>query len=104
MAIALPPELSWRWPLHRSTDPLDPVHLRHLKRLVDRLRSGPGYRALFGLGFGEWTARKRFVPLPYTEEALIHMVARVSQVQDFLGRQILIENPSSYMESTPQYV
>src|SRR4051812_41121777 len=30
------------------------------------------------------------LPLPYTEEALLHMVSRVRQVQDFLGRQILI--------------
>jgi uncharacterized protein (UPF0276 family) len=38
------------------------------------------------------------LPLPYTEEALRHMSERVRQVQDFLGRQILIENVSSYLE------
>ena len=38
------------------------------------------------------------LPLPYTEEALELMVQRVRQVQDYLGRQILIENPSSYLE------
>jgi uncharacterized protein (UPF0276 family) len=36
--------------------------------------------------------------LPYTEEALHHMVTRVSDVQDALGRQILIENVSSYLQ------
>jgi uncharacterized protein (UPF0276 family) len=38
------------------------------------------------------------LPLPYTEEALHHMTERVRQVQDFLGRQILIENVSSYLQ------
>jgi uncharacterized protein (UPF0276 family) len=38
------------------------------------------------------------LPLPYTEEALAHMVSRVGRVQDYLGRQILIENVSSYLQ------
>jgi uncharacterized protein (UPF0276 family) len=33
------------------------------------------------------------LPLPYTEEALQHFCAKTTQVQDYLGRQILIENP-----------
>jgi uncharacterized protein (UPF0276 family) len=37
------------------------------------------------------------LPLPYTEEALAHVVARVRQVQDVLGRRILMENVSSYV-------
>jgi uncharacterized protein (UPF0276 family) len=37
------------------------------------------------------------LPLPYTEEALASVVARVSEVQDALGRQILLENVSSYL-------
>ena len=37
------------------------------------------------------------LPIPYTEESLRHMVQRISQVQDFLGEQILLENVSSYM-------
>jgi len=37
------------------------------------------------------------LPLPYTEEALNSMIAHVDQVQTMLGRQILIENPSSYL-------
>jgi uncharacterized protein (UPF0276 family) len=40
------------------------------------------------------------LPLPYTEEALLHMVARIRDVQDALGRQILIENVSSYLQFT----
>ena len=37
------------------------------------------------------------LPLPYTEEALAHVAARVRQVQDVLGRRILLENVSSYV-------
>lgn len=36
------------------------------------------------------------LPLPYTEEALAHVVSRVGQVQECLGRRIALENPSSY--------
>lgn len=37
------------------------------------------------------------LPLPYTEEALTHLVSKIKQVQDYLGKQILIENISSYI-------
>jgi len=37
------------------------------------------------------------LPLPYTEEALQHVVNRVKTVQDFLGRRLLLENVSSYV-------
>ena len=37
------------------------------------------------------------LPLPYTEEALSAVVARVGEVQDLLGRQLLLENVSSYL-------
>jgi uncharacterized protein (UPF0276 family) len=40
------------------------------------------------------------VPLPYTEEALRHVARRIREVQEILGRRILIENVSSYMEFT----
>jgi len=47
---------------------------------------------------GEWL--NDLLPMPYTEEALAHMIQRVGEVQDYLGRQILIENVSSYLEFT----
>lgn len=37
------------------------------------------------------------LPLPYTDETLDRVVEHVSQMQDTLGRQILIENPSTYV-------
>ncbi len=36
------------------------------------------------------------LPVPYTEDALNHVIERVKKVQDYLGRRILIENPSTY--------
>ena len=79
-----------------STDPLNTDHLRQLKRLVRDLEpvlvsehlswSSVGGRYLNDL-----------LPLPYTEEALRHTAARIGDVQDALGRQILIENISSYL-------
>ena len=40
------------------------------------------------------------LPLPYTEDALVHVAERVRQVQDILGRRILLENVSSYVGFT----
>ena len=37
------------------------------------------------------------LPLPYTEETLEHLVTRITQVQDFLGRRMLFENVSTYL-------
>jgi hypothetical protein len=79
-----------------SADPLDLGHLRKLQRLVRW--SEPAFvsehlswASIGGVHFND------LLPLPYTEEALQLMVARVAQVQDFLGRRILIENVSSYL-------
>ena len=80
-----------------STDPLNTDHLQQLKRLVREFEpvlisehlswSSVGGRYLNDL-----------LPLPYTEEALRHAAARIGDVQDALGRQILIENISSYLK------
>ena len=46
-----------------------------------------------------WTgASNDLLPLPYTGESLRHVTARMSEAQDFLGREIPIENPSSYLQ------
>ena len=80
-----------------STDPLDRRHLAKLKNLIERLEP-----ALVSehLSWGSVGGRyfNDLLPLPYTDEALYHMIARVAQVQDVLGRPILIENPSSYLQ------
>ncbi|MFH0341997.1 MAG: DUF692 domain-containing protein [Chromatiales bacterium] len=80
-----------------SADPLNPEHLRRLKNLVDRFAPGLVSEHLCWSSIGGRYLND-LVPLPYTEEALGHMVARVSEVQETLNRHILIENISSYLE------
>lgn len=79
-----------------STDPLDLQHLRELQRLADDVE--PMFVSEH-LSWGSSGGRylNDLLPLPHTEEALRHMATRVREVQDFLGRQILIENISSYL-------
>lgn len=80
-----------------STDPLDAEHLRRLRRLVQRFEPGlVSEHCSFASVDGRFV--NDLLPLPYTEEALVHLVRRVTQVQEYLGLQILIENPSSYLE------
>ena len=80
-----------------SIDELDPVHLARLRRAVTRFEP-----ALLSEHLSWSSVGGRFVndllPLPYTEEALRHVSARIAQVQDALGRQILLENVSSYLQ------
>ena len=80
-----------------STDPLDLEHLRKLKRLVDTIDPILVSEHLCWVG-----VNGRFLndllPLPYTEESLEHVVNRVNELQEYLKRQILVENVSSYLE------
>jgi uncharacterized protein (UPF0276 family) len=80
-----------------STDPLSDVHLNKLKNLIHRFEPALVSEHL-SWGSVDGRYHNDLLPLPYTEEALNHMVERVSQVQDRLGRQILVENVSSYLE------
>ena len=80
-----------------STDPLNIEHLRKLKELTQRFEPG---LVSEHLSWGSVSGRylNDLLPLPYTEEALDHVSRRISQAQDYLGRQILIENVSSYLK------
>ncbi|HXV11316.1 MAG TPA: DUF692 domain-containing protein [Burkholderiales bacterium] len=79
-----------------STDPLNLDYLAQLKDLAARIEplwisdhlcwTGVAGRNLHDL-----------MPLPYTEEAVAHVAARVARVQEHLGRRILLENVSSYV-------
>jgi uncharacterized protein (UPF0276 family) len=79
-----------------SVDPLDTRHLQRLQALVTRYQP-----ALISEHLSWSSANGLFsndlLPLPYTEEALDHFSDRVARTQEALGRQILIENPSSYL-------
>ncbi|WP_348061169.1 DUF692 domain-containing protein [Dokdonella sp.] len=79
-----------------STDPLDVDYLRQLKKLASSVQPAWISDHLCWTGV-DGTNLHDLMPLPYTEEALSHVCARVRQVQDTLGRRILLENVSSYV-------
>ncbi len=80
-----------------STDPLNREHLHRLKRLIARVDPGLVSEHLCWSSV-EGRYLNDLLPLPYTEEAVAHLVARIGEVQEFLGQQILIENLSSYLQ------
>ncbi len=80
-----------------STDALDREHRWRLQRLVHLCEPGLVSEHLCW-GSVNGTFANDLLPLPYTEEALRHMIRRVGEIQDFLGRKILIENVSSYLQ------
>ena len=80
-----------------STDALDSAHLRELAQLIDRVQPALVSEHLSWSSVGGQCFND-LLPLPYTEEALSHCVSRVQAVQERLGRQILVENISSYLE------
>ena len=80
-----------------GSDPLDEHYLKTLKGLMDR------YEPISVSDHLCWTRHgghhlHDLLPLPYAEEVIEHVADRIAQVQDTLGRQILIENLSSYAE------
>jgi hypothetical protein len=79
-----------------STDPLNDGYLHDLQQLISRFEPAWVSDHLCWGSVGGHYAHD-LLPLPYTEEALVHVVERVRAVQDRLGRQILIENVSSYL-------
>lgn len=79
-----------------SVDPLNKTYLHELKTLAQRIQPKWISDHLC------WTGTQGLnlhdlLPLPYTEEALTHLVNRITQVQDYLGQRILLENVSSYL-------
>lgn len=79
-----------------SNDPLNHDYLRQLKMLADRIEPTWISDHLCWTGVGGVNAHD-LLPLPYTEEAINHVAARVSETQELLGRRILLENVSSYV-------
>ncbi|PLS20355.1 MNIO family bufferin maturase [Neptunicoccus cionae] len=76
--------------------PLDVDHLNRLKKLVDWLQPG-----LFSEHLAWSTHDSHFLndllPVPYTQATVDRVVAHIDQVQDTVGRQMLLENPSTYV-------
>ena len=71
-------------------------YLKNLKRLIGRIKPFLVTDHLCFTG-AHATNIHDLLPLPYTQEAVRTVVANVSRVQDFLGRQIGLENVSSYL-------
>jgi len=80
-----------------STDPLDWDYLRELKALRDRVHAKWVSDHLCWTGVASKNTHD-LLPLPYTDEALSHVISRVKQVQDFMDAPLVLENPSTYVE------
>jgi uncharacterized protein len=80
-------------------DPLDDAMLRDLRDLADKLESPIVSDHLCFGTFGGHSGHDLW-PLPYTREAVQHLVSRIQHVQDLLGRRFAIENVSSYVSYT----
>ncbi len=79
-----------------SPQPFDPVHLERLKVVVER------YDPLIVSEHLAWSTHEThylndLLPVPYTREVLGQVVGHINEVQDTLKRQMLLENPSTYV-------
>ncbi len=80
-----------------STAPLDLTYLRKLKALAERVRPVWISDHLCWTGINGVNTHD-LLPMPLTGESLAHVADRVRAVQDFLGRPLILENPSTYLE------
>ena len=75
---------------------LDRAHLARLKALCDRIQPASFSEHLAWSTHGAQFLND-LLPLPYTGATLARVADHVARVQDVLGRQMLLENPSSYL-------
>ncbi len=86
--------------------PLDRDHLKRLRALVERYQPASFSEHLAWSSHDEGYLND-LLPVPYTPETLDRVVAHVDEVQQALGRRMLLENPSTYVlfeESTIEEV
>ena len=77
-------------------DGVDRAHLQRVRRAIERFEPVlVSEHACWGRAGGEFF--NDLLPLPYTEEAAALLARQVAEAQDFLGRQLLIENVSAYV-------
>jgi uncharacterized protein (UPF0276 family) len=79
-----------------SADPLNFNYLKNLRELIGQIEPEWISDHLCWTGVNGENLHD-LLPLPYTEEALEHICGRVGQVQDFLGRNLVLENVSAYL-------
>ncbi len=79
-----------------SVEPLDQRYLTEWKALIDAVEPAlVSDHLCWGRAHGRYS--HDLLPLPFTQEAVAHVVERVGRVQDFLGRRLMLENVSSYL-------
>ncbi len=100
-------ELSQRFPISvhgvglsiGGEAPLDTDHLTRLRHLIDWLNPASFSEHLAWSTHGDQYFND-LLPLPYTEATVSRVADHIAQVQDEVGRQMLLENPSSYLGFT----
>ena len=76
--------------------PLDREHLRRFKQLVDRYAPALVSEHLAWSSHGT-SFLNDLLPLPYNQWTLARVTEHIDEIQQMLGRQILLENPSTYI-------
>lgn len=82
-----------------SDQPVNQDHLKSFKEVIDLIDP------FLVSDHASWSASGNahlndLLPLPYTNETLERLVSNVTQTQDYFGRRILVENPSTYIAFT----
>ena len=79
-----------------SAEGFDPAHLERIKQVAERIEPGlMSEHIAWSVVDGNYLAD--LLPLPMTEEALDVVCQNVGQMQNYLDRRILVENPSTYV-------
>lgn len=92
-----------------TVDPLNSDYLSKLKKLIQQVNPVWISDHLCWTGIAHKNSHD-LLPVPYTEEALKHIILRIKQVQDYLQRPIALENPSTYLQfkasslSEPEFI
>ena len=81
-----------------SSDALDWDYLSTIKTLAQRVEPHIISDHLCWTGVNQHRMHD-LLPLPYTEDAIRHVAKRIQDVQDFLGRELVVENLSSYLQA-----
>lgn len=80
-----------------TIDPINSEYLAKLKKLIELVKPAWVSDHLCWTGVAHKNTHD-LLPVPYTEEALVHIIERIKRVQDVLERPLVLENPSTYLE------
>lgn len=80
-----------------SADPVNKNYLNKLKLLIDRFQPIQVSDHLAWVSVNNHYAHE-LLPFPYTQQAINLIADKINQVQDFLGRALIVENPSTYLD------